>query len=67
MNRHSTEHVRQQQDAYEQGRIDADNSTGVGILIERIERAQSFRLYRGQHLRPGTLVSMGLSDLISVN
>ena len=67
MNRQQTEYTRQQQDTYEQGRIDADNSTAVGILLEHIERAQSFRLYRGQQLRPGTLVSMELSDLISVN
>ena len=66
MNRQPNVQIRQQ-DAYEQGRIDADNSTATGVLLEHIERAQSFRLYRGRQLQPSTLVRLGLSDLITIN
>lgn len=52
---------------YEQGRIDADATTAADLLLERIERAQAFRLCRGRQLRPGTLTRLGLSDLIVVN
>lgn len=67
MNRHPTEQIRQWQDAYTEGAIDADAATGADILLERIERAQTFRLCRGSQLRPSTLVRLGLADLITVN
>ena len=66
MNRQPNVQIRQQ-DAYEQGRIDADNSTAASILLEHIERAESFRLCRGRQLRASALVRLGLDDLISVN
>ena len=66
MSRQSNVQIRQQ-DAYEQGRIDADNSTAASILLEQIERAQAFRLHRGRQLRASALVRLGLDDLISVN
>ena len=66
MNRQPTEQIRQQ-DAYEQGTIDADDATAAGILLEQIERAQAFHTCRGRQLRPRTLVRLGLADLISVN
>ena len=66
MNRQPNVQIRQQ-DAYEQGHIDADNSTAADILLEQIERAQAFRLCRGRQLCPRTLVRLGLSDLITVN
>lgn len=66
MDRHPTE-TRQQEDAYAEGVIDADNATGVDLLHERITRARAFRMGRGRRLRPGTLTRLGLDDLISVN
>ncbi len=55
------------QNVYEQGRIDADADHATDILLDRIERAQAFRLYRGRKLQPCTLARLGMTDLVAVN
>ncbi len=67
MKPYPTKQAVSRQDTYEQGYIDADTDHAADILLNRIERAQSFRLCRGRQLQPSTLTRLGMSDLIAVN